>query len=127
MTPIDELSRQIGALSAEMRVGFERLSGGHKVLEERLDHIAGNIRRTDKDVERLEKDVRQRLDTFDGELSDSQIHLLNEIKKERDELKKGRTDSGIWWKRTAVGTVLKITGFVVSLALTFFIGYLLHH
>lgn len=97
---------------AELRVALVRLEGEFGRLEERLDNVKGGMERNARDIERMHEATRKQLDSFDGELTDSKVHMLDEIKAERDALKRARTDSGIWWKRTtvtwAVGAVAAI-------------------
>lgn len=111
---------------AELRVQFTRLEGKLETLEERIDAVRTGTQANAKAIERLQEDTRGKLDSFDDELSVSKVHMLNEIKAERDALKKARTDSGIWWKRTSIGWVVAAAGALFLLAIGAFASWLLH-
>ena len=91
---------------AELRIQNAKLEGRLETLEERIENVREGVRTNAKAIEILQADTRKKLDSFDGELSDSQVHFIEEIKKERDDLKKARSDSGIWWKRTSITWVV---------------------
>lgn len=111
---------------AELRIQLTRVEGRLETLEERIDHVKDGVARNAKSIEILQGETRQKLDSFDGDLSDSKVHLLSEIKAERDALKKARTDSGIWWKRTSIGWVVSAVAALVIFALGVFATWLLH-
>jgi chromosome segregation ATPase len=111
---------------AELRVALVRAEGTIERLEERIDSIKATAERNARDIERIQSDTRKQLDSFDGDLSDSKVHMLEEIKAERDVLKRARSESGIWWKRTSIGWVVSAFAAIAMVAIGALATYLLH-
>ena len=111
---------------AEVRIQLTRIEGRQETLEERIEHVRDGVRANAKALEVLQGETRKKLDSFDGDLSDSKVHMLDEIKAERDALKRARTDSGIWWKRTTVTWAVGAAAALAMAALGAFASWLLH-
>ena len=111
---------------AELRIHVTRLEGRLETLEERIEGCRNGVDRNAKEIERIRDNTSEKLDSFDDELSVSKVHMLNEIKAERDELAKKRSDSGIWWKRTSIGWVVAAVGALVMAAAGVVATLLLH-
>jgi hypothetical protein len=113
-------------LAAEVRNLRTWIEGKLETLEERIENNRKDSDRNAREIDRMRDDTRKKLDSFDGELSDSKVHMLNEIKSERDELAKRRTDSGIWWKRTSIGWVVSAVAALALLVIGTLAGFFLH-